>query len=165
MVQTQCEQTSKGSFGTLLATFFPLGRADGSFARLLADVLAKHNRLDFARLLAGRWRETQRSGRATGKAVGKGKAEHDDEAMDYLLKPSLPFVAGKTLGVAIAKATAVAKIRIKRFLAIPLAGKVVTPCPVMAMPLFLFLCEAVADAHARANPLRSPSHLRLQQLQ
>ena len=45
--------------------------------------------------------------------------------MDYLLKPSLPFVAGLTLGVAIAKATAVAKIRIKQFLAIPLAGKVV----------------------------------------
>ena len=38
---------------------------------------------------------------------------------------------------AIATATAVAKIRIKQFLAIPLAGKVVAPCPVMAMPLFL----------------------------
>jgi hypothetical protein len=31
-----------------------------------------------------------------------------------------------------------------------LAGKVVAgPC-MMAMPLFLFLCEGVADAHARA---------------
>ena len=46
-------------------------------------------------------------------------------AIDYLLKPSLPFVALLTLGIAIAKATVVAKIRIKQFLAIPLAGKVV----------------------------------------
>ncbi len=60
-----------------------------------------------------------------GKAVGKAEAERDDEAMDYLLKLSPPFVAGLTLGVAIAKATDVAKIRIKQFLAIPLAGKVV----------------------------------------
>ena len=34
---------------------------------------------------------------------------------------------------------------------IRLKGKVVAPCPVMAMPLFLFLCEGVANAHARAN--------------
>ena len=54
---------------------------------------------------------------------------------------SPPIVAGLTLGIAIAKATAVAKIRIKQFLAIPLAGKVVAgPC-MMAMPLFLFLCK------------------------
>jgi hypothetical protein len=53
--------------------------------------------------------------------------------MDYLLKPSPMIVAGLTLGVANAKATAVAKIRIKQFLAIPLAGKVVAACPVMAM--------------------------------
>ena len=71
--------------------------------------------------------------------------------MDYLLKPSPPFVAGLTLGIAIAKATAVAKIRIKQFWPISLAGKVVAPCPVMAMPLFLFLCEG--DAHARANAM------------
>ena len=45
--------------------------------------------------------------------------------MDYLLKPSLMIVAGLTLGIAIATATAVAKIRIKQFLAIPLASKVV----------------------------------------
>ena len=71
------------------------------------------------------------------KAVGRAKAERDDEAMDYLWKPSLPFVAGLTLGVAIAKATAVAKIRIKQFWAIPLAGKVVAGLGMMAMPLFL----------------------------
>lgn len=72
-----------------------------------------------------------------GKAVGRAKAEQDDEAMDYLLKPSPLFVAGLTLGVAIAKATAVAKIRIKQFLAIPLAGKVVAgPC-MLTLPLFL----------------------------
>jgi hypothetical protein len=39
--------------------------------------------------------------------------------------------------VTVARATLVAKIRIKQFWAIPLAGKVVAPCPVMAMPLFL----------------------------
>jgi sorbitol-specific phosphotransferase system component IIBC len=86
-----------------------------------------------------------------GKAVGKAEAERDDEAMDYLLKPSPPFVAGLTLGIAIATATAVAKLTTKQFWAIPLAGKVVAPCLVMAMPLFLFLCEEVANAHARAN--------------
>lgn len=58
-----------------------------------------------------------------GKAVAMAKAEQDDEAMDYLLKPSLPFVAWLTLDIADATATAVAKIRIKQFLAIPLAGK------------------------------------------
>lgn len=55
------------------------------------------------------------------------------------------------MGVAIAKATVVAKIRIKQFRAIPLEGKVVAGPYTMAMPLFLFLCQAVADAHARAN--------------
>ncbi len=59
------------------------------------------------------------------------------EAMGYLLKPWPMIVAGLTLGVAIATATAVAKLRIKQFWAIPLAGKVVAPCPVMALPLFL----------------------------
>ena len=52
--QSDCEQTSKGSLGTLLAVlavFFPLGRADGGFARLLARDLAKAM-LTFARLLA-----------------------------------------------------------------------------------------------------------------
>jgi len=52
------------------------------------------------------------------------------------LKPSPPFVAGLTLCIAFAKATLVAKIRIKQFWAIPLAGKVVAPCPAMAMPCF-----------------------------
>lgn len=41
------------------------------------------------------------------------------------MKPSPIIVAGLTLGVAFAKATLVAKLRIKQFLAIPLAGKVV----------------------------------------
>jgi hypothetical protein len=69
-----------------------------------------------------------------GKAVGKAEAERDDEAMDYLLKPSPLIVAGLTLCVAFATATAVAKLRIKQFLAIPMAGKVVAgPC-MMAMP-------------------------------
>ncbi len=44
-----------------------------------------------------------------GDAVGEAKAEQDDEAMDYLLKPSLPFVAWLTLDIADATATAVAK--------------------------------------------------------
>ncbi len=60
-----------------------------------------------------------------GKAVGRAKAEQEDEAMIYLLKPSPLFVAGPTLGIAIATATVVAKLRIKQFWAIPLAGKVV----------------------------------------
>jgi hypothetical protein len=54
--------------------------------------------------------------------------------MDYFLKPLPLFVAGLTLCVAIAKATAVAKIRIKQFLANPLAGKVVAGLCMMAMP-------------------------------
>lgn len=70
-----------------------------------------------------------------GKAVGRAKAEQDDEVMIYLLMPSPPFVARLTLCVAIATATAVAKIRIEQFWAIPLAGKVVAPPCVMAMPL------------------------------
>ena len=55
--QMQCEQTSKGLAGTLLAllallaAFSPLGRADGGFARLLAMDLAKAMPT-FARLLA-----------------------------------------------------------------------------------------------------------------
>ncbi|MFN7804680.1 MAG: hypothetical protein ACK5TO_11725 [Planctomycetaceae bacterium] len=85
-----------------------------------------------------------------GDAVGEAKAEQDDEAMDYLLKPSLPFVAWLTLDIADATATAVAKIRIKQFWAIPLAGKVVAPCPVTIMPLFLFLCDGSPTlTHAR----------------
>ena len=51
------------------------------------------------------------------------------------------------------KTTRVAKLRIEQFFAISLTGKVVVPCPVMAMPLFLFLCEGVADAHARARKM------------
>ncbi len=36
------------------------------------------------------------------------------------------------------------------------AGKVVVPCPMMALPLFLFLCEGFAESQARANsPNRS----------
>lgn len=74
-----------------------------------------------------------------GKAVGEAKAEQDDEAMDYLLKPSPPFVAGWTLGVAIAKATAVAKIRMKQLLTIPLAGKLVAgPCMMTMPPCVLY---------------------------
>ena len=69
----------------------------------------------------------------------------------YLLKPSPITGAGLMSFVADARATAVAKLRIKQFWAIPLTGRVVVPCPLMAMPLFLFLCEGVADAHARAN--------------
>ena len=42
------------------------------------------------------------------------EADQQNEAMDYLLKPSPLIVAGLTLGIAIAKATAVAKTRILR---------------------------------------------------
>ncbi len=72
------------------------------------------------------------------KAVGKAKAEQKGWRLAYLWKPSPLFVAGLTLGIAIATATAVAKIRIKQFWAIPLAGKVVAgPC-MMAMPPCVF---------------------------
>jgi hypothetical protein len=79
--------------------------------------------------------------------------------MDYLLKPSPPFVAGLTLCVADARATAVAKIRIKQFWAIPLAGKVVAPCPVMAMPLFLLHrdVESRSRTHGAAGRIASGS--------
>ena len=74
-----------------------------------------------------------------GEGVGRAKAERDDEAMDYLLKPSPIIVAGLTLAVAIATATAVAKIRIKQFWAIPLAGKVVAgPCMMTMPPCVLY---------------------------
>jgi len=76
--------------------------------------------------------------------------------MDDLLKPSPPFVAGLTQRIAIAKATAVAKIRIKQFLAIPLAGKVVAPCPVKAMPLcvlYRVLLPRSRTAERRQSPL------------
>ena len=52
------------------------------------------------------------------------------------------------LGIPDGKAMAAARSRIKQFLAISLTGKVVVPCPVMAMLWFLFLCEGVANAHA-----------------
>lgn len=59
--------------------------------------------------------------------------------MDYLLMPSPLIVAGLTLGVADATATAVAKIRIKQFWAIPLAGKVVAgPCMMTLPPCVLY---------------------------
>lgn len=75
--------------------------------------------------------------------------------MIYLLKPSPPFVAGPTLGVADATATAVAELTIKQFWPIPLAGKVVAgPC-MMAMPLFLFLCQWVArHMHVQSIPAK-----------
>ena len=49
------------------------------------------------------------------------------------------------------KTTRVAKLRIEQFFAISLTRKVVVPCLVMAMPLFLVLCEGVADARARGE--------------
>jgi hypothetical protein len=56
-------------------------------------------------------------------------------------------VAGLTLGVADATATAVAKIRIKQFLAIPFAGKVVAgPC-MMTMP--------DSFSYAKTSPIRT----------
>ena len=65
-----------------------------------------------------------RQGQCRTRRVGDG----------YLLKPSPSFVAGLTLEVGIAKASAVLKIGLKQFRAIPLAGKVVAgPC-VMTMP-------------------------------
>ncbi|MFN6107577.1 MAG: hypothetical protein ACK5EA_24415, partial [Planctomycetaceae bacterium] len=94
-----------------------------------------------------------------GEGGRQGEAEQDDEAMDYLLKPSPLFVAGLTLGIASAKATAVAKITIKQFLAIPLAGKVVAgPCT-MAMPLFLFDrdVESRSRTHGAAGRIASGS--------
>ena len=70
-----------------------------------------------------------------GKCEGKADAEHHDEAMDCLLKPSPPFVVGLTLGVAIARATVVTELTIKQFWAISLTGKVVAgPCMMTLRP-------------------------------
>jgi hypothetical protein len=80
-----------------------------------------------------------------------GKAEQEGMAMIYLLNPSPIIGAGPMSFVADGKTTRVAKLRIEQLFAIPLTGKVVVPCPVMAMPLFLFLCQGVANAHARAD--------------
>ena len=80
------------------------------------------------------------------KAVAK--AEHDDEAMIYLLKPSLMTVAGLTPCVAVAKATAVAELTIKQFLGMHPTAKVVAgPC-LMAMTLLLYR-DAESHTHAR----------------
>jgi len=87
--------------------------------------------------------------------VGRAKAEHDDEAMDYLWKPSPLFVAGLTLGIAIATAIAVAKIRIKQFLAIPRTCKVVAPPCMLAMPLFLL--DRDVESRSRTHGLREES--------
>ena len=63
-------------------------------------------------------------------------------------------MAGLTLCLAIATATAVAKITIKQFFAIPLTGKVVAgPC-MMAMPLFLY---RDVESHSRTHGLREES--------
>ena len=61
----------------------------------------------------------------------------DAEQGDDLFVEAIAAVRGGTDTIAIATATAVAKLRIKQFWAIPLAGKVVAgPC-MLAMPLFL----------------------------
>jgi hypothetical protein len=54
--------------------------------------------------------------------------------------------------------TFVAELKIKQFWAIPLATNAVAPCPVMAMPLFLVLCQGVANAQARADGGRESRH-------
>ncbi|MFN7768585.1 MAG: hypothetical protein ACK5UC_15395 [Planctomycetaceae bacterium] len=108
----------------LLADVFTLGRGEGglcSFARKWSGEKPSQPLLVCSQ--SGGGKGEGQAGRREG--VGEAKAERDDEAMDYLLKPSLMIVAGLTLGIAIATATAVAKIRIKQFLAIPLASKVV----------------------------------------
>jgi hypothetical protein len=67
------------------------------------------------------------------------------------------IMAGLTLGVAIAKTTLVAELRIKQFWAIPLADKVVSgPC-MMAMPLFLFFYEGSPTlTHGRFSTSHTP---------
>jgi hypothetical protein len=72
--------------------------------------------------------------------------------------PGSPLiVAGLTLGIAIVKATDVANLRIKQFWAIPLAGKVVAPPCIMAMPLFLFHrdVESRSRTHGAAGRIAS----------
>jgi len=69
VVQMQCEQTSKGQAGTLLAllaAFFLHRHADGGFARLLASDLATAMPT-FARLLAV---DLRKNGESTAKARG-----------------------------------------------------------------------------------------------
>ena len=71
--------------------------------------------------------------------------------MDLFVEAIAAVRGGPTVGIAIATATAVAKLTIKQFLTIPLTGKEVAPRPMTAMPLFLFLCQGVAEAHALAE--------------
>jgi hypothetical protein len=133
---------------------FKLG--DISLRRIGSAVLCINSLCSFARRAMTRKCEDQQWRR---ECFGEAKAEQDDEAMDNLLKPSPLFVAGLTLCVAFARATAVAKIRIKQFLAIPLAGEVVAPCPVMAMPLFLLHrgVESRSRTHGAAGRIASGS--------
>ncbi len=100
-------------FARLLATGW--AKAKPTFARLLADAFANRRR-DFARLLA----RSAGQGRREGNGEAKAKLNKKDGDGAYLLKPSPIIVAGLTPCVADAKATAVAKIRIKQFWAIRL---------------------------------------------
>ena len=96
--------------------------------------------------------------KSKGNDDAVGKVQQEGMAMAYLLKTNkrrLVEAIADDRGLADARATAVAKLRIKQFWAISLTGRVVVPCPMMAMPLFLFLCEGVANAHARANAKNS----------
>lgn len=87
------------------------------------------------------------------------------------MKYCVPTVRADDRGGDDARGTAVEKLKIQQFLAIPLAGKVVAPCPAMAMPLFLFergieprsrtRWSAVRVASVGNSVLTSPRGLRL----
>ena len=72
-----------------------------------------------------------------------------DSAEEAFVEAIAAVRGGLTLGVVIAKATAFAKIRIKQFWAIRLAGKVVAGRCMMAMPLFLF--DRDVGPHSRTH--------------
>ena len=97
--------------------------------------------------------------KSKGNDDAVGKVQQEGMAMAYLLKTNkrrLVEAIADDRGLADARATAVAKLRIKQFWAIPLTGRVVVPCPLMAMPLFLFLCEGVAKlTHGRRPRIAS----------
>ena len=108
-----------------------------------SQVVGRKAKPTFARLLAGSAGQGRREG-------GKAKAEQEGMAMIYLLKPSPPFVARLIPCIPDAKATVVAKIRIKQFWAVSLTGKVVAGPSLLATPCF-FLYAKASQAFSRTG--------------
>lgn len=68
------------------------------------------------------------------KEVGDELLYSGKKNEEYRLKAVQPIVAGLTLGIAIAKATAMLNTRVKQFCAFPFAGKAVIVPSMMTLP-------------------------------